>query len=497
MADPADVQRGREHRADGRRRADGARAAAAPEGFRILVVDDSSPDGTGAIADRLAAAQPGRGRGPAPRASATASGRRTSRGSPRRWTAARATSCEMDADFSHDPADLARLLAAARGGADLALGSRYVAGGGVADWGALRRVVSRGGSCVRAPRARRRRPRPHRRLQVLPPRGPRGDRPADRALARLRLPGRADLSRRLRRLRVVEVPIVFRDRRRGESKMSWRIAVEAAWLVPAIRRSARNAVGPAAARLKLRPPRAEAMRDGPSRPRPRPGARPHARDAAPVERGARPRRRAVGARRVRDRLRAALPRLGGRRIASRRTPRRCCCPASTSRRPSSPSAQVLGRNSLVLALHAFACVAGYIAGSSAAGRGRRAIAALSRRDPRAAGPLAIAFVARRDAVLARDAGLRPRQRRRDPVGPAADRPGDAHRHAAAARAARAHGAVPAARRMARREPARAVGRAARGDGRDDGARRAGARARRLRSRSRVWPHLLRAASPLG
>ena len=53
---------------------------------------------------------------------------------------------EMDSDFSHDPADLARLLAAARTDADLALGSRYVPGGGVSDWGLLRRLISEGGS---------------------------------------------------------------------------------------------------------------------------------------------------------------------------------------------------------------------------------------------------------------------------------------------------------------------------------------------------------------
>src|ERR687885_932407 len=122
-----------------------ARMAAAPEGFRILVVDDSSPDGTGAIADRLAAAHPGEvevlhrtdrtGLAPAYMA-----------GFARALGAGAGYVMEMDAAFSHDPADLARLLAAARDGADLALGSRYVPGGGVTDWGALRRLVSRAGS---------------------------------------------------------------------------------------------------------------------------------------------------------------------------------------------------------------------------------------------------------------------------------------------------------------------------------------------------------------
>jgi dolichol-phosphate mannosyltransferase len=213
-----------------------ALAAAAPDGFRILVVDDASPDGTGAIADRLAAAQPDevevlhrperQGLGPAYLA-----------GFARALAGGAGYVFEMDADLSHDPADLARLLAAVRDeGADVALGSRYVPGGGVADWGAARRWVSRGGSwyarwtlglrvrdltggfkCFRA--------------DVL--------RAID--LSSVRSHGYAfqvELTYRalLRGFRVVEVPIVFRDRERGSSKMSWRIAVEAAWLVPQLRR---------------------------------------------------------------------------------------------------------------------------------------------------------------------------------------------------------------------------------------------------------------------
>ena len=100
----------------------------------ILVVDDNSPDGTGrarrpAAAERepvARAAPPGQGAASAPP---------TWPGSRRRSPAAPATSLEMDADFSHDPADLARLLAAARDGADLVLGSRYVPGGGVTGLG--------------------------------------------------------------------------------------------------------------------------------------------------------------------------------------------------------------------------------------------------------------------------------------------------------------------------------------------------------------------------
>jgi dolichol-phosphate mannosyltransferase len=112
--------------------------------FRILVVDDGSPDGTGEIADRLAAEHAWvqvlhraekNGIGPAYLA-----GFRLALDSGAGYV------MEMDSDFSHDPADLARLLGAARGEADLVLGSRYVPGGGVIDWGLLRRLISEGGS---------------------------------------------------------------------------------------------------------------------------------------------------------------------------------------------------------------------------------------------------------------------------------------------------------------------------------------------------------------
>ena len=216
-------------------------AAAAPDGFRILVVDDSSPDGTGAIADRLAAAHPGEvevlhrtertGLGPAYLA-----------GFERALDGGAGFVLEMDADLSHDPADIARLLDTARAGAGLALGSRYVPGGGIADWGRVRRAVSRGGSWYA------------RRVLGVGVRDLTGGFKCFRAeslasldLATVRSHGYAfqvELTYRAlcAGVEVVEVPIVFRDRLRGDSKMSWRIAVEAAWLVPAIRRSARGAV---------------------------------------------------------------------------------------------------------------------------------------------------------------------------------------------------------------------------------------------------------------
>jgi dolichol-phosphate mannosyltransferase len=210
--------------------------AAAPDGFRILVVDDSSPDGTGAIADRLASAHPDEvevlhrtersGLGPAYLA-----------GFARALAGGAGYVFEMDADLSHDPADLARLLGAIRDGdADVALGSRYVPGGAVADWGAMRRRVSRGGSWYA------------RQTLGLDVRDLTGGFKCFRAdvlraidLPTVRSHGYAfqvELTYRalLRGFRVVELPIVFRDRERGASKMSWRIAVEAAWLVPQLRR---------------------------------------------------------------------------------------------------------------------------------------------------------------------------------------------------------------------------------------------------------------------
>jgi dolichol-phosphate mannosyltransferase len=205
-------------------------AGAAPDtGFRILVVDDESPDGTGAIADRLAAQHPDEVE-VLHRSERTGLGPAYLAGFDRALEAGAGFVIEMDADLSHDPADLARLLDAARAGAGLALGSRYVPGGGIADWGRARRVLgvgvrdlTGGFKCFRA-----------------------------EALAALDLPTvrshgyafQVELTYRAlcAGIEVVEVPIVFRDRRRGESKMSWRIAVEAAWLVPAIRRSAHGAM---------------------------------------------------------------------------------------------------------------------------------------------------------------------------------------------------------------------------------------------------------------
>jgi dolichol-phosphate mannosyltransferase len=213
----------------------GVLRSAAPEGFRILVVDDDSPDGTGRIADRLALEHDEvevlhrtvrEGLGPAYLA-----------GFQHALTNGAGFVFEMDADFSHDPADLARLLTAVRDeGADLALGSRYVPGGAVCDWGLVRRIISRGGSLYAAI------------ILGLPVRDLTGGFKCFRAevLRAIDLPSvrahgyafQVELTNRTIRhgFKVVEVPITFRDRLRGKSKMSTRIALEAMVLVPRLRR---------------------------------------------------------------------------------------------------------------------------------------------------------------------------------------------------------------------------------------------------------------------
>ena len=142
---------------------------------------------------------------------------------------------EMDADFSHDPADLPRLIAASDD-ADVVLGSRYVEGGGVENWGALRRLVSRGGLLVRARRSSG---------------CPSATSPAASSASGGRVLEAIDLNAvhangygfqieltywAIRAgFTVKEIPIRFRERREGHSKMTPRIALEAVWKVPAMR----------------------------------------------------------------------------------------------------------------------------------------------------------------------------------------------------------------------------------------------------------------------
>jgi dolichol-phosphate mannosyltransferase len=208
-------------------------ARAAPAGFRILIVDDGSPDGTGAIADRLCAEhewlevlhrEAKSGIGPAYLA-----------GFSQALQAGAGYALEMDSDFSHDPADLERLLGAVARGADLALGSRYVPGGGVSDWGLMRRKISEWGSMYA------------RWVLSLKVRDLTGGFKCFRRevleaihFDSVRSRGYAfqvELTYRAVRagFEVVEVPIVFRDRQLGQSKMSWRIALEAMWVIPRLR----------------------------------------------------------------------------------------------------------------------------------------------------------------------------------------------------------------------------------------------------------------------
>jgi dolichol-phosphate mannosyltransferase len=198
----------------------------------VLVIDDSSPDGTGEIADRLAAERRGvqvlhrprkEGLGPA-----------YLDGFRRALELGADLIFEMDCDFSHDPADVPRLAAAAKE-ADLVIGSRYAEGGGTRNWGVLRRLISRGGSLY---------------AQLLLGVGVRDLTGGFKCYRRMVLEA-IDLDaihskgyafqiettyRALRRgFRVVEIPIVFVDRQVGGSKMSKAIVLEAVWKVPALR----------------------------------------------------------------------------------------------------------------------------------------------------------------------------------------------------------------------------------------------------------------------
>jgi dolichol-phosphate mannosyltransferase len=202
------------------------------EGLEVLVIDDGSPDGTGEIADRLAAELPWvhvlhrarkEGLGPAYLA-----------GFARALELGADFVFEMDCDFSHDPADVP-LLAAAAEEADLVLGSRYVAGGGTRNWNLVRRFISRGGSLY---------------AQVLLQLGIRDLTGGFKCYRRVVLEtidlGAIDSRgyafqiettyRTIRAgFRVVEVPITFADREVGGSKMSKSIVVEAIWKVPLLR----------------------------------------------------------------------------------------------------------------------------------------------------------------------------------------------------------------------------------------------------------------------
>jgi len=203
-----------------------------PPGRRILVIDDASRDGTAEIADALAARHADVE--VVHRASKLGLGSAYLEGFDRALRGGAELIVQMDCDFSHDPADLPRLLGAARS-ADLVIGSRYVEGGRVEDWGAMRRAISRLGSVYA------------RRLLGVEVR----DLTAGFKCLRRELLQGIDLSSvqahgyafqiELTYLaicagyRVAELPVRFRDRRHGSSKMSTGIVAEAMLAVPAMR----------------------------------------------------------------------------------------------------------------------------------------------------------------------------------------------------------------------------------------------------------------------
>jgi dolichol-phosphate mannosyltransferase len=200
---------------------------------RVLVIDDRAPDGTGELADRLAAELPWLDVLHRPRKEGI--GRAYLEGFARALETDAQLVLEMDCDFSHDPADVLRLIAACEDGADLALGSRWVDGGGTENWGLVRRVISRGGSLyarlvlgvsVRDLTGGFKCFRRHV-LETI-------DRDAIAARGYgFQIEG---TYRALRAgFRVVEVPITFADRRVGESKMSGAIVLEAMRQVPVLR----------------------------------------------------------------------------------------------------------------------------------------------------------------------------------------------------------------------------------------------------------------------
>jgi len=209
-----------------------ALAEVLPEGGRVLVIDDNSPDGTGEIADRLAAELPWLEVLHRPEKQGL--GRAYVDGFHHALAEGADLVLEMDCDFSHDPRDLPRLIAAVEAGADLALGSRYVEGGGTENWGLVRRLISRGASI-------------YTRVLLMPIHDATGGFKCFRRtvlesidLENIDAAGYVfqieTTYRALRKgFRVVEVPIRFVDRTAGESKMSRAIVLEAIWKVPWLR----------------------------------------------------------------------------------------------------------------------------------------------------------------------------------------------------------------------------------------------------------------------
>jgi len=204
-------------------------AAVLLQGYQLLIVDDSSPDGTGQVADELASSTPGievihraakEGLGPA-----------YAEGFDRALAGTAEAVVQMDCDFSHNPTDIARLLEVVDAGADVAMGSRYVPGGATPDWTFGRRLLSRGGNLYA------------RLLLGIKIRDATGGFRAWRSAALRSMPFRTveatgygfqvEMAMRAEDLglKIIEVPIVFRDRTRGYSKMGTDIVLEAMRLV--------------------------------------------------------------------------------------------------------------------------------------------------------------------------------------------------------------------------------------------------------------------------
>ena len=204
-------------------------AAVLLHGYRLIVVDDNSPDGTGALGEELAAATDGLEM--VHRASKDGLGPAYGDGFRRALEQGADVVVQMDCDFSHDPKDIPRLVAAVENGADLGLGSRYVGDGATPDWPWHRRFLSRGGNIYA------------RMLLGIPVKDATGGFRAWSAPALSRLPFdqaeatgygfQVEMAMRAvdEGLHVVEVPIVFRDRTRGNSKMGLGIVLEAMRLV--------------------------------------------------------------------------------------------------------------------------------------------------------------------------------------------------------------------------------------------------------------------------
>jgi len=205
-----------------------------PEDGRVLVIDDGSPDGTGELADRLAGELPNVS--VLHRSRKEGLGRAYIAGFHRALADGADLVLEMDCDFSHDPRDVPRLIAATEE-ADVAIGSRYVSGGATENWGLIRRLISRAGSL-------------YTRTLLMPVSDPTSGFKCFRRAVLETIDLDAIHSKgyafqienvyRARRagFRVVEVPITFAERTIGHSKMSRSIVLEAVFKVPALRLAA-------------------------------------------------------------------------------------------------------------------------------------------------------------------------------------------------------------------------------------------------------------------